>query len=56
LVLDIIGGLFLAVSPWLLGFAHIAYLPHVIFGILDILVVLISEKSYRRKTVATLDS
>jgi hypothetical protein len=55
LVLDIVGGLFLAVSPWLLGFAHIVYLPHVIFGIVDILVVLVSEKSYRRKSVATID-
>jgi hypothetical protein len=56
LILDVIGGLFLAVSPWLFGFAHIVYLPHVIFGVFDIIVVLLSEKSYRRKTVATIGS
>src|SRR5690554_2981978 len=35
--LDAGGGLFLALSPWLFGFAHIVYLPHLIVGIAEIL-------------------
>lgn len=36
LAMDLIGGVFLAVSPWLFGFAEFVYLPHLIFGILEI--------------------
>lgn len=36
LSLDIFGGVFLAVSPWLFGFSDYVYLPHLIFGILEI--------------------
>ena len=36
LMLDFASGVFLATSPWLLGFADRVYLPHVIFGILEI--------------------
>jgi hypothetical protein len=34
--LDIAGGLLLAVSPWLFGFADEVWIPHVVFGILEI--------------------
>lgn len=34
--MDGIGGLFLALSPWLFGFAELVYLPHLILGILEI--------------------
>jgi hypothetical protein len=34
--LDIIGGIFLAVSPWLFNFKDYVYLPHLIFGLLEI--------------------
>lgn len=34
--LDILGGAFLAASPWLFGFADYVFLPHLIFGILEI--------------------
>lgn len=34
--LDGISGLFLALSPWLFGFAEFIYLPHLILGILEI--------------------
>lgn len=34
--MDLIGGIFLAISPWLFGFADYVYLPHLIFGILEI--------------------
>jgi hypothetical protein len=36
LALDIGGGIFLAASPWLFGFADVVYWPHVIFGLLEI--------------------
>lgn len=36
LALDAIGGAFLAVSPWLFGFADTVWVPHVIFGLLEI--------------------
>lgn len=36
LTLDLLGGLLLAVSPWLFGFADDVWQPHLIFGILEI--------------------
>ena len=36
LTLDVIAGLFLAASPWLLKFNDRVYLPHLIVGILEI--------------------
>lgn len=36
LTLDVISGIFLAVSPWLFGFADQVFLPHLIFGLLEI--------------------
>ncbi len=33
IVLDILGGLFLAASPWIFGFADFVYLPHLILGL-----------------------
>ena len=34
--LDLMGGAFLAASPWLFGFSDYVYLPHLILGILEI--------------------
>jgi hypothetical protein len=34
--MDLIAGIFLAVSPWLLGFHDQVYLPHLVLGILEI--------------------
>lgn len=34
--MDALGGLFLAASPWLFGFANEVYLPHLILGIVEI--------------------
>ncbi|HSI83305.1 MAG: hypothetical protein ACAI35_08245 [Candidatus Methylacidiphilales bacterium] len=36
LLLDIVSGVLLAASPWLFGFAGVVYLPHLIFGLLEI--------------------
>lgn len=36
LLLDIAGGVILAISPWLFGFADDVYWPHLILGILEI--------------------
>jgi len=44
LALDIVAGLFLAVSPWLLGYATIVWGPHVVVGIVMIGTGLITEK------------
>jgi hypothetical protein len=36
LLLDIASGIFLAASPWLLGFSDRIYLPHLIIGLFEI--------------------
>jgi hypothetical protein len=36
LMLDLMGGILLAASPWLFGFADYIYQPHLIVGILEI--------------------
>jgi hypothetical protein len=38
LALDVLGGIFLAMSPWLLGFADLVYWPHLAIGIMEIVV------------------
>jgi len=36
LMLDGGSGLFLAASPWLFGFADFVWIPHVVFGLLEV--------------------
>jgi hypothetical protein len=36
LMLDLVSGIFLAVSPWLFGFADEVYLPHLVLGIIEV--------------------
>lgn len=36
LMLDIVGGLLLAVSPWLFGFDEYIWRPHLILGIIEV--------------------
>jgi len=43
LILDILGGLFLAASPWIFGFADQVYLPHLILGIGEIVFSLFTK-------------
>lgn len=37
LILDFVFGAFLALSPWIFDFNNIVYMPHLIFGILEII-------------------
>jgi hypothetical protein len=43
LAFDILGGLFLAASPWLFGFAHVTWIPHVAMGLFSIVMGLITS-------------
>ena len=44
LMLDLLGGLFLAASPWIFGFAEYVYLPHLILGIAEIGAALMTKR------------
>jgi hypothetical protein len=44
LALDLVSGIFLALSPWIFGFAGQVYLPHLIFGLLEIAVSLLTKR------------
>jgi hypothetical protein len=44
LTIDFLAGIILAASPWLFHFNEKVYLPHVIFGIVELIVVLCSER------------
>lgn len=41
--IDGFGGLFLALSPWLFGFAELVYLPHLVLGLLEVGAALITD-------------
>lgn len=45
LALDALSGIFLGLSPWILGFADRVYLPHVIFAILELGAVLMTQRT-----------
>ena len=42
--IDFLSGLLLAASPWLFGFHEEVYLPHLVVGIIEIIVVALSKK------------
>lgn len=44
LALDVLAGLFLALSPWLFGFNEYVYLPHLIVGIFIIVSGVLTDK------------
>ena len=48
--MDILAGIFLAISPWLFGFASEVYLPHLIFGIMEIGAGLFTVRTSRSHT------
>lgn len=47
LVIDAVGGAFLAASPWLLGYADYVWVPHVVVGVMEILVALTTVRTPR---------
>src|SRR5678815_5008778 len=44
LTLDLVSGILLAVSPWIFGFADYVYLPHLLLGIIEIGVSLMTKR------------
>jgi hypothetical protein len=44
---DVAGGVLLAVSPWLFGFAEVVWLPHLLIGLMEIVVPLITRRDAR---------
>jgi hypothetical protein len=43
LIFDLLSGILLAASPWIFGFYHEAYLPHLIIGLFEIFVTLFTK-------------
>jgi hypothetical protein len=52
LLLDLAGGVLLAASPWLFGFADRVWLPHVGFGLFSVAASLMTETRVRRQALA----
>ena len=44
LTLDLGGGILLLVSPWLFGFADEVWVPHVLFGLLEVSAALVTQR------------
>jgi hypothetical protein len=45
LALDLIGGVFLAVSPWVFGFSERVWGPHLVVGLIEIGVALMTRRT-----------
>lgn len=41
---DVAGGVLLAISPWLFGFADLIWWPHLLVGLMEIVVPLITKR------------
>ena len=41
--LDAIGGVILAASPWVLGFSDVVWMPHLIVGVVEIVLALLTH-------------
>jgi SPW repeat len=54
LMLDFVGGVALAVSPWLLGFDERVWMPHVVLGAVEVLAAAITNTvpGYERRRTA----
>ncbi len=53
LILDILNGLFLASSPWLLGFANRVWAPHLVIGCVELVVISLTQVSASAPTAGT---
>ena len=42
--LDVASGLLLAASPWLFGFSEMVWLPHVVVGVAEIIIPLLTQR------------
>lgn len=51
--LDVLGGIFLTMSPWLFGFADGIIWPHVLFGLTEIIVATLTPSYPERLSVRT---
>ena len=45
LTIDLFSGIFLAASPWIFGFSDRVFLPHLILGIMEIGVSMMTERT-----------
>ena len=52
LILDIMGGSLLAISPWLFGFAYIVWVPHSLLGLSILGAAIITQTQATRRTWA----
>lgn len=43
LIIDMLSGVLLAVSPWLFGFADLVFWPHLVIGIIEIVVPILTN-------------
>ena len=49
LTLDLLLGIFLAISPWLFGFADVVFIPFLIFGAFEIIAALVTKLEPERR-------
>ncbi len=42
--IDVAAGVFLALSPWLFGFADLVWWPHVLFGLMYIIIPTLTQR------------
>lgn len=52
LAIDLVAGIFLALSPWIFGFAELVWVPHLVLGILEIGAATTTKKSPMRDSYA----
>ena len=52
LTLDALGGVVLAISPWLFGFADYVWAPHLIFGLLEVGAAMVTRKTPSYESVS----
>ena len=51
--MDVLSGIFLAASPWIFGFSETVYLPHLILGIAEVGAGIMTRRTPKTATTAT---